>query len=309
MIRRVQPAKLMKIFGPCTLFCSLLACTAMPSSAPEANLSDAVIQRSESEEEEGPGYRILKQGRQNHENWLQLNEYFLIHHLYADVFRRFGLHKIFSLEDKMRILAALLYNLDLQTPVNLVIDDFSEQGPLVVSLQLIRIGGQRSVVLATNTDEEGSRIYVGVENLAKTYKRSYLIVADQMVALKDLYSRSKESKLIAENSADNLSWFYIFDGNTSNDTVAEGLLIGSIREAESPLDRSRSELILSRYYMSRNRLAEAQALLLAVGRELAGTENSEALRESFSVAYEELLITNALKDQQERIRESLPESL
>ncbi len=303
-----------------------LACTSPPTTPFEptsAEVSEQVQEqqpeqdptpqaqqpRPEQEPNPAPGYRILKQGRHNHDNWLQLNEYFLIHYLYADIFHRFGLHKIFSLEDKIRILAGVLYNLDYKTPVNLIFDNFMEQGSLVVSLQLMQIGEQRSVLLATNTDREGTTLYLGVENVAKTYKRSYLIVEDQLIALSDLYSPSRESALIRENSADRLARFYIFDGNTSNDGVAEGLLIGSIREAETPLERSRSELILSRYYMSRNRLAEAQALLLAVGGQLARIGGSNELHEGYSITYEELLITNALKEHEERMRETRPRSL
>jgi hypothetical protein len=259
-----------------------------------------------------PGYRILKEGQHKYENWLQLNEYFLTHHLYTDIFHRFGLHRTFTLKDKIRIFATVLYNLDFKTPVNLIIDNYSDAGSLVVSIQLIRIGDQPSVLLATNTDREGRTIYVGVENVARTYKRSYLIVEDQLIALQDLYSESREASLIEENSADSLARFYIFDGNLSNDTVAEGLLIGSIREAADPIERSRAELILSRYYMSRDRLVEAQALLLAVGNQLARTgqdEKSQELREGFSITYEELLITNALKEHEQRMQELHPEPL
>jgi hypothetical protein len=265
-----------------------------------------------------PGYRILKEGRHKHENWLELNEYFLIHYLYSDIFYRFGLHETFSLEDKIRILATVLYNLDFQTPVNLIVDEFNEQGSLVVSVQLMKFGRQRSVLLATNTDPEGSRIYVGMENVAKTYKRSYLIVEDQLIALQDLYSRSRESSIIEENRADRLARFYIFDGNTINDTVAEGLLIGSIREAGTPVERGRLELMLSRYYISRNRLVEAQALLLDVGSQLSKSSPREAsrnhkavneLRDNYAIVYEELLITNALKEHAEQMREVRPDSL
>jgi hypothetical protein len=329
IIKIVESGKLMKILVPWLLLLCLLACTSAPtppaekaSAEPPSGEPAAVVTpeqpilRSEetpdqpkNQPEPAPGYRILKEGRHKHDNWLQLNEYFLIHHLYTDIFHRFGLHQIFSLEDKIRIFAGILYNLDFQKPVNLIIDDFSEEGSLVVSLQLIRIGQRRSVLLATNTDREGTKIYVGVENLTRTYKRSYMIVEDQLIALPDLYSEAKESKLIKENCADNLARFYIFDGNISNDTVAEGLLIGSIREADNALERSHSELILSRYYMSQNRLAEAQALLLAVGSQLARVGADAELREGYSITYEELLITSALKAHEEQMRETRPKSL
>jgi hypothetical protein len=136
-----------------------------------------------------------------------------------------------------------------------------------------------------------------------------MIVADQLIALPDLYSEQRESALIEGNSADSLARFYIFDGNISNDTVAEGLLIGSIREADNALERSHSELILSRYYMSQNRLAEAQALLLAVGSQLARVGADAELREGYSITYEELLITSALKAHEEQMRETRPKSL
>lgn len=256
-----------------------------------------------------PGYRILKQGRHKQDNWLELNEFFPIHYLYTDIFQRFDLHKRFTLEDKIRIFAGVLYNLDYQAPVNLIIDNYNEEGSLVVSLQLVHIGQRRSVLLATNTDPEGKRIFIGAENVAKTYKRTYIIVEDQLIAVADLYSGKKEARLIDENCADKLARFYIFDGNLSNDTVAEGLLIGSIREAESALERSRSELTLCRYYMSQNRLVEAQALLLAVGAQLAHAGDDTSLSELFSVTYEELLITNALREHEQRLRENRPKSL
>jgi hypothetical protein len=256
-----------------------------------------------------PGYRILKEGHQKNENWLELNEYFLIHHLYTDVFHRFGLHKIISLEDKIRISAALLYNLDLEQPVNLIFDNYKDSAALVVSLQLIQIGRQRSVLLATNADPQGERIYVGAGNVARTFKRSYLIVNDQLIAVADLYSQSRESELIDGNRADKLARFYVFDGNSSNDTVAEGLLIGSIRAAQTALERGRSELILCRYYMSQNRLVEAQALLLDLGSRLAYGEGADELAESYSMTYEQLLITNALKEREEYLQENRLKSL
>jgi hypothetical protein len=314
----VEPGKLVKIVIPWLLLLSLLACTTVSStpadpSSPQTRQQPQSIpeqaQAAQQQADPSPGYRIIKEGRHKHENWLQLNEYFLIHYLYTDIFHRFGLDKAISLEDKIKILATVLYNLDFNTPVNLIIDNFAEEGSLVVSLQLMRIGKQRSLLLATNTDREGRTVYVGVENVAKTYKRSYLIVEDQLIALPDLYSQSRESALIGENRADRLARFYIFDGNISNDTVAEGLLIGSIREAETPLERSRCELILSRYYMSQNRLVEAQALLLAVGAQLARDSEDDSLREGYAIVYEELLITNALKEHEEQMRENRPRSL
>jgi hypothetical protein len=297
---------------------AFLACTTVPAPpGAAAGPGNPGVQKppdggggtAEAPAQTDPSYRILKEGRRKHENWLELNEYFLIHYFYSDIFHRFGLDKLLSLEDKIRIVATVLYNLDFQTPVNLIIDNFSEEGSLVVSVQLMKLGDQRSVLLATNTDPKGSRIYVGMEHVAETYKRSYLIVENQLIALQDLYSRSRESSLIEENCADRLARFYIFDGNLSNDTVAEGLLIGSIREAETPLERSRLELLLSRYYISRNRLVEAQALLLAIGSQLARTAVGDELKDSYSIVYEELLITNALKEHEEQMRKIRPHAL
>jgi hypothetical protein len=259
--------------------------------------------------EQSPGYRILKEGRQNHDNWLELNEYFPIHHLYTDVFRRFGLHKRFTLNDKIKIFAGLLYNLDFETPVNLIIDDFVDSAALVVSLQLMRIGQQPSLLLATNTDREGREVYAGVKNLAKTYKRSYVILDDQLIELTDLYSQSKEAELIENNRADELARFYIFDGNAANDTVAEGLLIGSIREAKTMPERSRAELTLCRYYISQNRLAEAQSLLLTVGKQLLQIDQDDRLAERYSIVYDELLITFALKRHLKKMQENRGKAL
>jgi hypothetical protein len=287
------------------LVITLLACTASPSPPIVPDDSE-----NHQHERSTPGYKILKEGGKKENNWLQLNEFFPIHHLYTDIFHRLGLHRIFSLPDKIKIFAGLLYNLDFENPVNLVVEEFQGTADLVVSLQLIRVGDQLSVLLATNTDREGKKIIAGVKNIAKTYKRSYVILEDQLIALTDLYSESKEAELIEENNADNLARFYIFDGNSSNDTVAEGLLIGSIREAKTAAERSRSQLTLCRYYLSQNRLVEAQALLLAVGTHLSQDKSAEeTLVETYSVTYEELLITRSLKEREARLQESRPKSL
>jgi hypothetical protein len=270
---------------------------------------DSAGAKAEKLQDTQPAFRIIKEGRQHRENWLELNEYFLIHHLYTDIFQRFGLQVRFSVLDKIKIFAGVLYNLDYQTPVNLIIENFRDGSPLIVSLQLIQFGGQRSVLLATNTDQEGSALYRGAENLVRTYKRSYLIVGDQLITTSDLYSESKEAQLIAENSAEKLASFYIFDGNTGNDTVAEGLLIGSIREAGTSLERSLSELMLCRYYISQNRLREARALLLAVGGWLGQGGGDSNLLERYSATCEELLITGALKEHGAQVRENQPKSL
>lgn len=287
------------------LMINLLACTASPS--PPMVLDDSENHRHE---RSTPGYKILKEGGKKESNWLQLNEFFPVHYLYTDIFYRLGLYRIFTLPDKIKIFAGLLYNLDFENPVNLIVEEFQGSANLVVSLQLIRVGDQLSVLLATNTDREGKEIFAGVNNLTKTYKRSYVILEDQLIALTDLYSESKEAELIEENSADNLARFYIFDGNSSNDTVAEGLLIGSIREAKTAAERSRSQLTLCWYYLSQNRLLEAQVLLLAVGTHLSRDKSAEeTLVETYSVTYEQLLITKALKEWEARIQESRPESL
>jgi len=284
---------------------NLLACTASPS--PQIVPDDS---QPHQHERSTPGYKILKEGGRKDSNWLELNEFFPVHYLYTDIFHRLGLHRIFTLPDKMKIFANLLYNLDFENPVNLIVEEFQGSSNLVVSLQLIQVGDQLSVLLATNTDREGKEIFAGVKNIAKTYKRSYVILKDQLIALTDLYSESKEAELIKENSADNLARFYIFDGNPSNDTVAEGLLIGSIRKAKTAAERSRSQLTLCRYYLSQNRLVEAQALLLAVGTHLSRRKRlEETLVETYSVTYEELLITRALKEREARLQESRPKSL
>jgi len=284
---------------------NLLACTASPS--PKIVPDDS---ETHQHERPTPGYKILKEGGTKENNWLQLNEYFMIHYLYTDIFHRLGLHRIFTLPDKIKIFAGLLYNLDFENPVTLIVEEFQGSANLVVSLQLIRVGDQLSVLLATNTDREGREIFAGVKNIAKTYKRSYVILEDQLIALTDLYSESKEAELIEANSADHLARFYIFDGNSANDTVAEGLLIGSIRKAKTAAERSRSQLTLCRYYLSQNRLVEAQALLLAVGIHLSRYKRiEETLVETYSVTYEELLITKALKEREARLQESRPKSL
>jgi hypothetical protein len=55
---------------------------------------------------------------------------------------------------------------------------------------------------------------------------------------------------------------------------------------------------------------EAQALLLAVGTRLSRDNRlEETLVESYSVTYEELLITKALKEREARFQESRPKSL
>ncbi len=287
------------------LVVNLLACAASPSPQIVADNS-----QNHQLERPSPGYKILKEGEEQEGNWLRLNEFFTVHYLYTDIFYRLGLHRILTLPDKIQILAGLLYNLDFENPVNLIVEKFQGSANLVVSVQLVRIGDQLSVLLATNTDREGKEIFAGVQNIAKTYKRSYVILEDQLIALTDLYSESREAELIEENSADNLARFYIFDGNPSNDTVAEGLLIGSIREAKTAAERSRSQLTLCRYYLSQNRLVEAQVLLLAVGTHLSRDRSAEqTLVETYSVTYEELLITNALKEREARLQESRPESL
>jgi hypothetical protein len=299
----------LKIFLLTVLAVGFFACRSTPpppGESEEAEVSEGELSPQGDAER---SYRILKEGRKSQDNWLDLNEYIFIHYLYTDILERFGLYSSFTLGDKIRIVAGILYNLDFEAPVNLVIDNYKDEGSLVVSLQLIRIGEQPSILLATNTDRAGGRIYVGMENLAKTYKRSYVIVNDRLVALTDLYSERKESELIEDNSADRLASFYIFDGNTSNDTVAEALLIGSIRGADTWLQRCRSQLILSRYYMSRDRLEEAQALLIGIGRYVASPGAEDTLLESYSIAWEELLITSALKAHEERLRSTRPKPL
>jgi hypothetical protein len=296
----------LKILLLVVLASGLLAC---PSTPPRPEGAEATGGGLSPQRNTARSYRILKEGRKSQDNWLELNEYLFVHYLYTDILRRFGLHGGFALEDKIRIVAGILYNLDFEAPVNLVIDNYNDKGSLIVSLQLIRIGEQPTILLATNTDREGGRIYVGLENLAKTYKRSYVIVGDRLVAFPDLYSEARESELIGTNSADRLAEFYIFDGKASNDRVAEALLIGSIRKADTPLQRSRSQLTLSRYYMSQNRLVEAQVLLIAIGRHLAVAGAENALREGYSNAWEELLITSALKTHEEQMRASRPKPL
>jgi hypothetical protein len=141
----------------------LLACTASPS--PRIVPDDPDNQRHE---RPTPGYRILKEGGKKESNWLQLNEFFPVHHLYTDIFYRLGLHRVFTLPEKIKNFAGLLYNLDFENPVNLIVEEFLGSANLVVSLQLVRVGDQLSVLLATNTDREGKEIFTGVKNIAKT---------------------------------------------------------------------------------------------------------------------------------------------
>lgn len=295
----------MKNIFPIALVLILLACTSSPSAGiVPAEPQDHQLELS------SPHYKILKEGGAKQSNWLRLNEFFTVHYLYTDIFYRLRLHRSLTLPDKTKILAELLYNLDFDNPVNLIVEGFQGSANLVVSIQLIRIGDQMSVLLATNTDREGKEIFSGVQNIAKTYKRSYVILEDRLIALTDLYSESKEAELIEKNRADDLARFYIFDGNSANDSVAEGLLIGSIREAKTAVERGHSQLSLCRYYLSQNRMVEAQVLLLAVGTYLSQDRSAgESLLETYSVIYEELLITKALKEREARLRDGRPNSL
>lgn len=263
---------------------------------------------NEGSEQENGGYAIVKQGERKNTNWLGLDEYFTVHYLYTDIFYHLRLHKRFGLGDKIRIVAGLLYNLDFDNPVNLVIEGFLGGQDLVVSLQLIRVGDQLSLLLATNYDARTEKIVKNVRNLARTYKRSYLILDNRMIALTDLYNRNEEDRLIAANRAEDLARFYIFDGKRSNDTLAEGLLIGSIREAKSADERSLAQITLSHCYMAQGRLREAELLLLAAERSRSeGRLQDERLRDTLALSFEVFLITQALKDH--RVEESLPYSL
>jgi hypothetical protein len=241
-------------------------------------------------------FTLVKSGRKLNRNWLGLNEYFPVHYWYADILYRFGLHLRLSLEEKTLILGGILFNLDFQDPVRLVVDDYSEGRPLVVQLRLVEAQAGPAVLLLANVDPD-TRIPVPAEKmLFHGYKQLYLLRRAELLSVWDLTAGERQAAPAGAGPS-GPGRADIFDGDPDDDRAAERRLLAGAEKGVGAEERLQCRLDLARLYGARERFAEAE-LALASARFLLERElpSRQDLREAFGMTWEEIVIAKALKE-------------
>ena len=280
-------------------FClaTLGGCLAAPASEEPLPGSDAVLPPFSP----GPAppvlFTLLKSGQKLNRNWLGLNEYFPVHYWYADILYRFGLHLRLSLEEKTLILAGLLFNLDFEQPVRLVVDEYRGHEPLIVRLQLVEADAGTSVLLMANVNPDTRTPIPEEKLLFYGYKQLYVLEHAQLLSVWDLKVEARKQHRSARNRPIGAGYKYIFDGDPDNDAQAERMLLLASGKGLDAVERLFSRLDLARLYGAHGRFAEAE-LAMASARLLLERElpNRQDLWEAAGIVAEELLITQAVKE-------------
>ncbi|MGI9530958.1 hypothetical protein [Lutimonas sp.] len=187
----------------------------------------------------------IKSDQMKEVNYLQMDDFYLTHYLYIDLFLREGLLPDASLEEVASILTAIKKYVAVETPLRIEIDTPGGKR-YKISVVVLKKGGDELLIAFTNWSVKKKKFEEDIQMENDSYTRWYFLNADKMTYRKDL---SKENDYDTTDTVD-LANTYLFDEIGENDgevpTILEAVLKGSELRLD---DQITADLILLKYYV------------------------------------------------------------
>jgi hypothetical protein len=194
------------------------------------------------------------------ENKLEINEFYFIHHIFADAFFMTTLNKDVDTSNIESMLIEVFPKLSTEFPVTVKIKRQSKPD-----------GWLEFTVV--NSETEGATLFMRTNFIQKTkeftsnlkdknlFVRKYFIKGNKLVYRKDIYTKEEEETRRKE-SQHTLAEYYLFNDRIEDDTLVLGLLDPIFSsDSTSNLDKLYAKLYYTEYYLSVGNFTEADKKL------------------------------------------------
>ena len=218
-------------------------------------------------------------------NYLKMDDFYLTHYLYIDLFLRESLFLEVSSEDVSSILKALKKYVSVENKLEIEIKKPGDVNYLIRFAILKKNDGTELLIAFTNWSVK-KRIFekeIKIEN--DCYTRWYFLNGDKMTYRKDMSNKNDYSNM----SKSDLANAYLFDELFKNDNKVKKTIKQALKENDlSVEDNITVNLILLKYYIF-NREQEKINTQVEYLKELFEANNSENNLKGLEMAYKTTL--------------------
>ncbi|MFD2914862.1 hypothetical protein [Psychroserpens luteus] len=186
----------------------------------------------------------IKTGDLTESNYLQMDDFYLTHYLYIDLFLRENLFPDASPEDVSSILKALKKYVSVENNLDIEIEKPGKRNYLIRFAILKKDDGTELLIAFTNwsTKERIFEKEIKMEN--DSYTRWYFLNENKMTYRKDMSDQNDYSNMTKSDLAN----AYLFDELSKNDTEIKSTIDEFLNESDlSVSDKIMTNLILLKY--------------------------------------------------------------
>jgi hypothetical protein len=179
-------------------------------------------------------------------NYLKMDDFYLTHYLYIDLFLRENLFPEASSEDVSSILQALKKYVSVENKLDIEIEKTGKRNYLIRFTILKKDDGTELLIAFTNWSVQKKEFENEIKIENDSYTRWYFLNGYKMTYRKDMSDQNDYSSM---NKSD-LANAYLFDELAENDNEIKNSLDEFLNQSDlSMSDRIRAHLILLKYYI------------------------------------------------------------
>lgn len=186
----------------------------------------------------------IKTDHLNESNYLKMDDFYLTHYLYIDLFLRENLFPEASSEDVSSILKALKKYVSVENKLDIEIEKPGKRNYLIRFAILKKDDGTELLIAFTNwsTKKREFEKEIKIEN--DSYTRWYFLNGNKMTYRKDMSNQNDYSNMTKSDLAN----AYLFDELSENDTKIKSTIDEILNESELGVsDNIMANLILLKY--------------------------------------------------------------
>ncbi len=201
----------------------------------------------------------IESKNKKHENALGINEFYFIHHIFADAFFMTELSKDVDTSDIEKIIKEVQPKLSETHPVTVKIKR-KEKPDGHLEFSVLGKDGSKILMMKINYIQK-TKMFTSDLSDKNLFVRMYFIKGDKLVYRKDVYSKEEEETRSKE-SQHTLAEYYLFNDRIEDDTLVLGLLDPILSsDSTSNLDKLYAKLYYTEYYLSVGNFTEADKKL------------------------------------------------
>jgi len=177
-------------------------------------------------------------------NYLKMNDFYLTHYLYIDLFLRENLFPEANVEDVSSILKALKKYVSIENKLDIEIEKPGKRNYLIRFAILKKNDGTELLIAFTNWSVKRKEFEKDIKMENDSYTRWYFLNGNKMTYRKDMSDQNDYSSM---NKSD-LANAYLVDELTDNDSEIKNTIDEYLNESELNIsDKIMANLILLKY--------------------------------------------------------------
>ncbi|MFX0558594.1 hypothetical protein ACOCEA_17465 [Maribacter sp. CXY002] len=215
-------------------------------------------------------------------NYLQMDDFYLTHYLYIDLFLRENLFPESNPEDVSSILKALKKYVSVENKLDVEIEKPGKRNYLIRFAILKKDDGTELLIAFTNWSLKKKVFEKEIKIENDSYTRWYFLNGNKMTYRKDMADKNDYSSM---NKSD-LANAYLFDELTDNDSQIKNTIDNFLKQSDlSVSDKIMANLILLKYHVfqKENKKVSKQSEYL---NELFEKNKSESNLNGLQMAYD-----------------------